>query len=182
KVHSVRKLANGNILVQANSEEQAKLLLLHGQAWTEQFEHDACIHRKSFTVVASFVPTTFDPKAAGAKTAIFHDNQGTIPSPSTIKEVRWLHEQKDASVKKKASSLVLVLDDASAADGLITRSLSLVGTSCPVSHYIPPPLQCYNCQGFGHMAKACSTRKDPANTKCARCAGPHPTRECECPN
>jgi hypothetical protein len=34
KVHSVRKLANGNILVQANSEEQAKLLLLHGQAWT----------------------------------------------------------------------------------------------------------------------------------------------------
>ncbi|KAJ7933472.1 hypothetical protein B0H13DRAFT_2306570 [Mycena leptocephala] len=37
----------------------------------------------------------------------------------------------------------------------------VVGTSCPVSYYTPPPLKCYNCQEFGHMAKACS-RKDSA--------------------
>ncbi|KAJ7028174.1 hypothetical protein C8F04DRAFT_904835, partial [Mycena alexandri] len=178
KVHSVRKLANGNILVQANTEEQANLLLLHGQEWITLFEPDACVHRKTFTLVANYVPTSFDPRAEGAKTAVYHDNQGTIPSPGAIKDLRWLHEQKEASVKKKASSLVIVLDDVAAADALITRSLSLVGTSCPVSYYIPPPLQCYHCQEFGHMAKACSARKDPATIKCARCAAPHATRDC----
>ncbi|KAJ7174664.1 hypothetical protein C8R46DRAFT_843868, partial [Mycena filopes] len=182
KVHSVRKLANGNIRVQANTEEQAKLLLLHGQEWTTLFEPDACVHRETFKLVANYAPTTFDPKAAGAKTAIYYDNQGTIPSPSVIRDVYWLHEQKDASVKKAASSLVIVLEDAAAADALIVRSLSLAGTSCPVSFYTPPPLQCYHCQAYGHMAKACSNSKGPATIKCARCAGSHATRDCECPN
>ncbi|KAJ7017652.1 hypothetical protein C8F04DRAFT_903081, partial [Mycena alexandri] len=180
KVHSVRKLANGNILVQANTEEQANLLLLHGQEWTTLFEPDAYIHRKTHKLVANYVPTSFDARAAGAKTAIYHDNQGTIPSPTSIIDVHWLHEQKDASVKKNASSLVIVLDDQAAAEGLIRRSLSIVGTSCPVSYYTPPPLQCYNCQVFGCIAKACSCK--PADLKCARCAEPHATRDCECPN
>ncbi|KAJ7907875.1 hypothetical protein B0H13DRAFT_2273557 [Mycena leptocephala] len=178
KVHSVRKLSNGNILVQANTEEQATMLLTHGQEWISHFEPNACVHHKAHMLVADYVPTSFDPRADGAKTAIYHDNQGTIPSPAAIRDVRWLHPQKDASVKKKASSLVIVLDDAAAAEGLILCSLSLVGTSCPVSYFTPPPLQCYNCQALGHMAKACS-QKDP---KCAKCAGPHATRECECPN
>ncbi|KAJ6617934.1 hypothetical protein B0H10DRAFT_1767803, partial [Mycena sp. CBHHK59/15] len=46
----------------------------------------------------------------------------------------------------------------------------------------PPPLQCFHCQVYGHMAKACSDSKDPATIKCARCAGSHATRDCECPN
>ncbi|KAJ7794450.1 hypothetical protein B0H14DRAFT_2175801, partial [Mycena olivaceomarginata] len=159
----------------------ANLLLLHGQEWTALFEPDACVHRKLYKLVANYVPTTFDPRAGGAKIAIYLDNQGTIPTPTTIRDVHWLHEQRDASGKKAASSLVLVLDD-TAADALIARSLSLAGTSCPVSYYVPPPLQCYHCQEFGHMAKACSASKDPATIKCARCAGPHATRDCECPN
>ncbi|KAJ7656943.1 hypothetical protein DFH06DRAFT_1410437, partial [Mycena polygramma] len=137
KVHSVRKLPNGNIRVQANTEEQANLLLLHGQEWISLFEPDACVHRQTHKLVANYVPTTFDPRATGAKSAVYYDNQGTISSPSAILDLYWLHEQKDASVKKSASSLVVVLDDQAAAEGLIRRSLSVVGTSCPVSYYIP---------------------------------------------
>ncbi|KAK7043509.1 hypothetical protein R3P38DRAFT_2479025, partial [Favolaschia claudopus] len=182
KIHSVRKLANGNILVQANTEEQANLLMVHGQEWISHFEPAASIYKETITLVASYVPTTFDPKAEGAKTAVYYDNQGAIPSPSAIKDIRWLHEQKDASVKKLASSLLIVLDNRDAATALIRKSLSLVGTSCPVSLHTPPPVQCFHCQEFGHIAKACSKRKDPASIKCARCAGPHPTRDCACPN
>ncbi|KAJ7165809.1 hypothetical protein C8R46DRAFT_835726, partial [Mycena filopes] len=132
-LHSVRKRANGDILVQANTEEQAKLLLLHGREWIGHFEPNACVRRKSYTIVANYVPTSFDPRAEGAKSAIYLANQGTIASPDAIKDLRWLHERKDASVKKNASSLVIVLEDAAAAEGLIQRSLSVVGTSCPVS-------------------------------------------------
>ncbi|KAJ7666399.1 hypothetical protein B0H14DRAFT_3695198 [Mycena olivaceomarginata] len=172
KVHSVRKLANGNIRVQANTEEQAKLFLLHGQEWTTLFEPDAYVHRETFKLVANYAPTTFIRRRTN------YDNQGKIPVPSAIRDVYWLHDQKDASVKKAASSLVIVLGDAAAADTLIVRSLSLAGTSCPVSYYTPPPLQCYHCQEDGHMAKACSARKDPATIKCTRCAGPHVTHDC----
>ncbi|KAJ7839205.1 hypothetical protein B0H14DRAFT_3458803 [Mycena olivaceomarginata] len=138
KVHSMRKLVNSNICVQANTEEQAKLLLLHEQEWTTLFEPDACVHRETFKLVANYAPTSFNPKVAGAKAAIYYNNQGTIPSPSAIRDVYWLHEQKDTLVKKAASSLVVVLEDAAAADALIVHSLSLAGTSCPVSYFTPP--------------------------------------------
>ncbi|KAJ7732729.1 hypothetical protein DFH07DRAFT_695988, partial [Mycena maculata] len=131
-----------------------------------------------FVVVANYVPTSFDPKAEGARTAIYYENSGTIPSPSSVLEVRWLHAQKDASVKKSASSLVIILDDRKIADALIHCSLALAGTSCPVSQFDPGPTQCFHCQEFGHQAKACPKRKDPATIKCARCAGSHATREC----
>ena len=36
-----------------------------------------------------------------------------------------------------------------------------------------PPLQCYKCQGLGHMAFQCNLE-----TKCMRCAGPHSTKDC----
>ncbi|KAJ6454734.1 hypothetical protein C8R47DRAFT_928416, partial [Mycena vitilis] len=176
KVHSVRKLANGNILVMAHNEEQAKLLVLHGNDWITSFEPNAELHRKKYYVKADYVPINFDPKAAGAASAIYYENAGTLSSPSSVLETRWLHEQKDAS--KSASSLVIVLDDEKAADALIHRSLALMGTSCPVSKFEPGPPMCFHCQGHGHMAKACPKGKDPTAVKCARCAGSHATRDC----
>ncbi|KAJ6567799.1 hypothetical protein B0H10DRAFT_2238513 [Mycena sp. CBHHK59/15] len=97
KVYSVRKLASGNIRVQANTEEQAKLLLLHGQEWFTLFKPDACVHRETYMLVTNYVPTSFDPRADGAKTAVYRDNQGTIPLPTAIREMCWLHEQKDTT-------------------------------------------------------------------------------------
>ena len=53
---------------------------------------------------------------------------------------------------------------------------------CKVSKFVPPAIQCFHCQKFGHVAKACPLLSDSTALKCARCAGNHPVRDCHCPS
>ena len=43
-----------------------------------------------------------------------------------------------------------------------------------VREYIRPPLRCYNCQRYGHIADACHGKR-----KCAKCGGDHGIKECD---
>lgn len=83
---------------------------------------------------------------------------------------------------KLHSSLVLSLTDEKVADSLIYHQLSLCGALCNVEKFFPSPSQCYNCQRFGHVAKACPDLADHSRLKCARCAGNHSTKSCQCPD
>ncbi|KAI0373405.1 hypothetical protein BV20DRAFT_931865, partial [Pilatotrama ljubarskyi] len=177
-VQGVRRRSNGSVLVQAQSEAQARLLLRHADDWVRHFAADASIERKSYIVSAAAVPTTFDPRAPSARDAIYHSNQGTIPSPDSILSVRWLHEQRLNTAAKTDATLIIALADSAVADHLIYRSLTLCGALCPVRKFCPPPTQCFHCQAFGHVAKACPRLTEPSALKCARCAGNHSTREC----
>lgn len=42
-----------------------------------------------------------------------------------------------------------------------------------VKVFVPKAIQCYNCQGFGHMKGECRN-----NTKCIKCGKSHPTEQC----
>lgn len=46
--------------------------------------------------------------------------------------------------------------------------------SYDVRQYIPPPLRCFKCQKFGHVAAICKGKQ-----KCGRCAGEHEYGQCE---
>lgn len=179
KVHGVRKRANGDIIIRAVSEEQAQLLLLHATEWLTSLDPGAAPERKTYTVLANFVPSSFNPYADGASTSIYYDNQGVIPSPNSILRVRWLRDGPQLNGKEQ-SSLVLTLDSEAVADRLIYTSLSLAGAICSVQKYVPMPTQCYRCQEFGHLAKACPHSNDPSTLRCARCAGHHLTKDCRC--
>ena len=42
-----------------------------------------------------------------------------------------------------------------------------------VKVFVPKPIQCYKCQGFGHMANECRNQ-----SKCMHCSGDHDSRQC----
>ena len=46
--------------------------------------------------------------------------------------------------------------------------------SFPVRPYVPPPLRCYKCQRYGHIATACRGKQ-----RCSNCGGEHRFEECE---
>ncbi len=138
------------------------------------------VERKTFRVTARTVPTEFDPAAQRAREALCTENGSTFAGPNSILSMQWLHEGRGKSTAKKATSLVLTVADAATADTLIYHSLSARGALCPVSKYIPPPMQCFHCQAFGHVAKACPHAAAPSSIKCARCVGPHALRDCAC--
>ncbi len=59
-------------------------------------------------------------------------------------------------------------------DGKRVDRVKLGFISYPVRKYIAPPLRCYKCQRYGHIATVCK-----AKTRCARCGGEHEFGKCE---
>lgn len=45
--------------------------------------------------------------------------------------------------------------------------------SFPVRPYIPPPLRCYRCQRYGHIAAVCRGKQ-----RCPKCGGEHRVEDC----
>lgn len=45
--------------------------------------------------------------------------------------------------------------------------------SFPVRPYVPPPLRCYKCQRYGHIAVTCKGKQ-----RCAKCGEDHRFEEC----
>ncbi|KAI0823517.1 hypothetical protein BC628DRAFT_1279787, partial [Trametes gibbosa] len=131
-----------------------------------------------FTLIASSVPIEFDPAASNAAESLWLENSGTVASKDAIRSLRWLHAGRGTSSSKREGSLVFSVDDRASADQLIYSSISIRGALCSVSKFVPPPMQCYSCQAFGHSAKACPHAASPSSVWCTRCAGPHPLRDC----
>jgi hypothetical protein len=175
-----RKLASGNILVQASTGEQAQAMKARAALWLQHLDSKATISTRCFPVIVNFVPTTFRANKPGAIAAIYNENQGLFPNAQVITSIRWLHQQRPDSAAKNHSSLIIEITDDLTADTAITQGLKIGESICPAAKYIPPPMQCFFCKSFGHLAKACPVLKDPTQLKCARCAGNHLTKECAC--
>ena len=67
-------------------------------------------------------------------------------------------------------------------DRVLPQRVFLGSMAYYVSEYIKPPLQCYNCQRFGHVAGACWGKR-----RCAMCSGDSEIQSCKaevpkCPN
>jgi hypothetical protein len=135
--------------------------------WLPHFDSKATLSVRHFPVIVNFVPTTFKANEIGAKAAIYNENQGLFPNTQVITNVCWLHQQRSNSAAKNHSSLIIDITDKLVADTTISLGLRISESICPTTKYIPPPMQCFYCQSFGHLAKACPALKDPSQLKCA---------------
>ena len=140
RVRGVRRLPTGSLLVRASSEEQADLLFRHDGAWLPHLRslRGARVERKSYMLIASSVPTDFDPSAPSAAELLWLENSGTVATKGAIRDLRWLHAGRSQSSLKREGSLVFSVADATAADQLIYSSLSVRGALCSVSKFVPP--------------------------------------------
>ncbi|KAG8893383.1 hypothetical protein FRB99_001983 [Tulasnella sp. 403] len=121
EIHSVKTLRRDQIMVRARCDQEAKLILEQADKWTEKLAEGAKVSKEQYKVVASRVPTTFDPSAMTAKDVIHQSNKILIP-----------RARGDAGPVKSHSSLIITMDDKSAADELILRGVSIGGMLCDV--------------------------------------------------
>ncbi|KAI0683154.1 hypothetical protein C8T65DRAFT_534797, partial [Cerioporus squamosus] len=137
----------------------------------------------TYTLVAASVPIEFNPAAPSAAESLWLENSGVVPAKDSLRGLRWLHPIHPGTQRssKREGTLVFSVQDRAVADFLISKYLAVRGAVCKVSKYVPPPLQCYHCQAFGHTAKACPHISSPSSVRCGRCAAPHPLKDCLCP-
>ncbi|KAJ6448769.1 hypothetical protein C8R45DRAFT_773883, partial [Mycena sanguinolenta] len=125
-------------------------------------------------IVVNGVPRTFNPSSPHAAHELYANNRSSILSPSAISEVRWINAKALRDPKKKASSLLVTLNDPLSANLCISQGLAIESTICYSHRYEEPPPQCYTCQDYGHTQHRCK-QKSPT---CARCSGSHRTNAC----
>lgn len=92
---------------------------------------------------------------------------------SGIISVNKFHKNKDDFKMVKA-----ICKDLNSKNILLNNGIKLMYCNYPVEEYIKPikPLQCYNCQQFGHVAKKCTSKNKPI---CVKCGGEHKLAECD---
>ena len=85
-------------------------------------------------------------------------------------EVRRLKRLLRTVNGEKVESLSVLLEFQ---DLVLPDQIKIGCMSFPVRLYVPPPLQCYKCQRYRHIAMACKGKQ-----RCAKCGGEHRFEDC----
>jgi hypothetical protein len=91
-----------------------------------------------------------------------------------LSHIAWLNNAEMRS-KSRYGPLLLCFKSKVATNKLIDNSVILDGALCQVSIYIPRPLQCYQCQNWGHCTMRCTDE-----VKCSKSVGAHNTADHKC--
>lgn len=154
----LKKLSNGGLLIEVSRPAQADNLLKQ-------------------TTFAS-VPVKVTPhRTMNTCKGVIRDRDLADMDPAELVEelkcVGVIHarniEQKRNGSKTKTAAVILTF-----ARSILPKSIKAGYTNIKVEPYIPNPLRCFTCQGFGHHQSTCKRNK-----VCARCGQPdHGTDSC----
>ncbi|KIJ29439.1 hypothetical protein M422DRAFT_269197 [Sphaerobolus stellatus SS14] len=150
KLQGVRMRPNGSLVISDLSDEDAIVILRHFDQWLDVLVPGTAILTHTYQVVANFVPVDFDPANSDASKRVFAENMAIFESENQITGLRWLHNHQQSKQPKQHSSLVVAVNNAMVTDKLIRRNLTVLGAICNVQKFVPPPVQCFRCQDFGH--------------------------------
>lgn len=99
------------------------------------------------------------------------EDLGKLKQSITGCEVQTLKRLMRTVEGQRVESLSLLVEF----KGLVLPDRVFVGCmSYPVRLYVPPPLRCYKCQRYGHVAAVCR-----GNQRCPKCGGDHRFEECK---
>ncbi|KIJ47576.1 hypothetical protein M422DRAFT_113853, partial [Sphaerobolus stellatus SS14] len=91
-----------------------------------------------------------------------------------IARLTWLNG-RDTRDRTQHGPLKLDFKSRKDANFAIDQGLTIEGTYCRVSIYIPRAPQCFRCQDWGHRATECA-----GEARCGKCAGSHETTHHMC--
>jgi phage gp45-like len=173
KVLAARKLPSGDVLFVTHTEE-ARISLEKSNEWLQAVATSAKVKRNTFPVFvhAVRVDSVDTSKQTQAATKIYEQNQAVHP---TLEVVRTAWMKRALIEKKRYSSLILETSSAETANKLIKQGLVLEGEIKVCERFLTDAkvTQCFRCQKYGHVSKACKGR-----AACAYCAGGHDSRQC----
>ncbi|VDI72394.1 Hypothetical predicted protein [Mytilus galloprovincialis] len=84
------------------------------------------------------------------------------------KATRLTYYDKNSNTRKTSRSVKLIFDVP-----ILPQTINIGFNSYKIKLYVPNPIQCYKCQGYGHMAGNCSNKR-----KCRKCGEDHQSNEC----
>ena len=168
---ALHQMTSGDLLIRT-AMEAVRIGLEGNMDWLRTLSGSTGIKRKIYTVMAHGI------RVAGVDAS---NQRGTIAQ--LVRENRQLHPGLPIervtwprTVEGKMYSTLLVdTHSPEVANKLIDEGLlfDLQIHTCKVFNRAARLTQCFHCQAYGHVARACWSSE-----KCAHCAGAHSTKEC----
>lgn len=95
------------------------------------------------------------------------DVKGSINN-AKVKEAKRLKTRRDCVITDSLSIVITFEEDK------LPERVFVGYMSYEVKMYIPPPLRCFKCQKYGHVAAVCKGKQ-----RCSRCSGEHEYGKCD---
>ena len=155
---SVKPLRDGNVIITCVDSRQKDLLV---KMTTLEGKKIKCVLWERKRIVQGVI--------TGVSTELTNEEIMRNVTGARVERVKRLTYNKDG-VKKESLSILLSMRE----ERLPTR-IRVGYMSYQVREYIPPPLRCFKCQKFGHVAAICRGK-----ARCGKCGGEdHEYGKCE---
>ena len=171
---AMRRLGSGDICIQTATERAREQLEKYTE-WAMDVAPSAQVTRKTYAVFVHGVEVkNIDhTNQAAAKKSLQAQNERLHPGLEVI-NVAW--PRKNVEELPKFSSVIVEVASAEQADRILNEGL-LEGLEIKKCERFAKELrstQCFNCYGFGHLARACRS-----TAKCGRCGEGHQSHACK---
>ena len=173
KVRSVVNTRSGGTVIEADSDEVATWLSSSANQGSlcDRLGAKAEFRGRNFNVIVFNVPLAINPEEEAHRLEICEANG---LEPTTVVSAKWAKAVDKRTLNQRTAHLLLTLDDANAANRVITNGLLICNRKCQVERTRREPTRCLKCQGWNHFARDCLEVKDT----CGNCAGSHRTNGC----
>ena len=157
EVRSAKKTASGGLIVVCKDEEQQKKAITVSRLNGKPIKCTIVFDRKLIRGVISGIPLSesISDVVEGIRNV-------------KVKEAKRLKTKREG-VLTDSLSILLTFDEAKLPDKVFIGYMSF-----GVRVYVPPPLRCFKCQKYGHIAAVCKGK-----LRCSKCSGEHEYGKCE---
>ena len=128
------------------------------------------ILRRSFTILARFVPVMFDISPVSLRNI---ENDLALPSNSLLNAI-WIKDPTKRARDQKFANLKIFCATPESANTLITGPVYILNSCLCIQKETKTPGVCNKCQKYGHIARDC---KETNNT-CSFCGQEHRSSLC----
>ncbi|CAK5270118.1 unnamed protein product [Mycena citricolor] len=175
KARASQRTRNGALIIHMTTVE--------GAEWIQQPENmraflgalgGTTVHTPhNYTVIADFVPVTFDPESPTAISEL-EDNNGH--ENGQIASARYIKPMERRARGQRVAHVTIGFKTAEAANRAIKFGLFVECTKVNCRKMLQEPTRCVKCQFYntGHVARTCNSIHDT----CARCGEMHRTSTC----
>jgi hypothetical protein len=172
---SVKKLRNGGMEFELNSEEAAEWAKGHEtrRKLAGTFGNSAEIKIQGYTVLTKNAPLYFNPDDEGKIAAVAKANG---MEEHDVVRARWMKPPARRHDKQTSAHVALTLRTAKIANNVIRFGVTIRGKRCLAERLTKEASRCNKCQRYGrHFAAQCQAIHDT----CGTCASiEHATKDC----